>query len=302
MRPLLQSLIGGRSHKHPHAPAFDLVEQRAHRFAGLGEALVQLGRVAVAVPAFFVAVGMKHRDEVEQFAGAQRIVHEVNLLAGPQHHVAPAPLFGHFRRRQHGPIGDMAGDVRLAVADHHLPDGRPQAVGADQRRAAILLAALGARHDAVAGFVDRDDLLRVVETDASGFSASVEQRLVQVGAMDQCVGVRELFAERVAQRDAGDLLAADRIQHDEIVGKHRERADRRGEPEHVEHPEHVGPELDAGADLLELRRLLDELRRDALALERQRRAQAADAAADDDDGLVLPACHFGVSCAHCRSG
>ena len=57
-----------------------------------------------------------------------------------------------------------------------------------------------------------------------------------------------------------------------------------GQAEHLEHPEHVGPELDAGADLLELRRLLDHLRGDALARQRQRRRQPADAAADDQTG------------------
>ena len=54
-----------------------------------------------------------------------------------------------------------------------------------------------------------------------------------------------------------------------------------GQPEHLEHPEHVGSKLDAGADLLELGRLFQHLHRDALARQRQRRRQPADAAADD---------------------
>ncbi len=62
-------------------------------------------------------------------------------------------------------------------------------------------------------------------------------------------------------------------------------------PSTLEHPEHVGAELNAGADLLELGRLLDDLRRDALALQRQGRREPADAAADDEDGLVLPIGH-----------
>ena len=109
--------------------------------------------------------------------------------------------------------------------------------------------------------------------------------------MDQRIGVSELFTEGVAKRNARDLLAGDRIQHDEIIGKHRQHVDRRGQPKHLEHAEHVGSELNAGADLLELGRLLDDLRGDAFAMERQRRAQAADAAADDDDRLVLPMGH-----------
>src|ERR1700686_57881 len=108
--PLLDRRPGAQ---HPHAPAFDLVELRAHRLASFRKTLVQLGRVAVTVPAFLVTVGMEHGDQIEQFAGAQRIVHEMHLLAGPQHHVAPAILLRHFRRRQNGAIGDMAGGFRL---------------------------------------------------------------------------------------------------------------------------------------------------------------------------------------------
>ena len=62
-------------------------------------------------------------------------------------------------------------------------------------------------------------------------------------------------------------------------------------PEDFEHPEHVRPKLDAGADLLELGRLLDQLRRNALARQRQRRGEPADAATDDDDLPIFPIAH-----------
>ena len=202
---------------------------------------MQFGRVAVAVPALLVAVGMEHGDEIEQFAGAQRIVHQMHLLAGPHHHVAPAELLRHFRGRQHGAIGDVAGDDRLAVADDHLPDGRPQPVGADQRRAAIVFAAFGVHGDAVGRFVDLDDFLRGVEADQIGFPAGVQQHLMQIGAMDERIGMIEFLAESLAERDARDLLAGDRIHHDQVVGKDGELADRLGQAERLEHPEHVGP-------------------------------------------------------------
>src|SRR5205814_3734567 len=55
----------------------------------------------------------------------------------------------------------------------------------------------------------------------------------------------------------------------------------------IEAVEGVGAELDAGADLAELSRLLQHQRRDALLGERQRRCEAADAAAGDEDSTVL---------------
>ena len=54
-------------------------------------------------------------------------------------------------------------------------------------------------------------------------------------------------------------------------------------PERVEHAGAVGADLDAGADLLQLGRLLVDLDVEAALEQRQRRGQSADAAADDDD-------------------
>ena len=65
--------------------------------------------------------------------------------------------------------------------------------------------------------------------------------------------------------------------------------------EQFEHPEHVRPELNAGADLLELRRLLNDLRGDAAARQRERRGKPADAAADDNDFAIFPIAHAFVS-------
>jgi len=112
--------------------------------------------------------------------------------------------------------------------------------------------------------------------------------------MDERVGLFELVAKCRAERDARHFRPGDRIHHDQVVGKHRERADRRGEPEHVEHEERVRPELDAGADLLELGGLLDDVGGDAPARQRQSRRQPANAAADDDNRPVLPMRHARV--------
>ena len=155
----------------------------------------------------------------------------------------------------------------------------------------ILLAAFGFHRDAVAGLVDLDDFLASIETDAIRFAAGFEQDLVQIGAMDERVGIFELLAERFAERDPRDLLAGDRIHHDQIVWKHRECTDRLDQSEQFEHPEHVRTKLDAGADLLKLDGLLDDPRRDPLARQRERGGEPANAAADDQDFAISPIVH-----------
>jgi hypothetical protein len=199
------------------------------------------------------------------------------------------------RRYGSGAIGNVAGGLRLAVADHDLADGRPQTVGADQSGAAIILAALCLRCDRAVRLIDVDDLLRRVELDKIGFAALLEQHIVQIGAMDERIGVMKFAAEGVIERNARDFIAGDGIEHDQVVWKHRERADRLDQSKPFEHPEHVRPELNASADLLEYGGLFDHLRGNALARQRQRGSQSADAAADDQDLFVFPAAHCTIS-------
>ena len=210
MRPLLQFLIGGRSHSTHIFQALTFCQQRAHRLALVGEARVQLGRVAVGVPAFFVAVGMEHDDEVEQLAAAQRVVHQMGLLAAPDDHLGQAVFLRPLVRRQHGAIGDVAGNHRLAVADDLLAHRGPQPVAADQRRALVGLAGFGLRRDAVAVVVDRDHLLRGGELDEVRFLAGVEDDIEHVGAVNDAIGRAVFVVEALVDLQVDDGFGGDR--------------------------------------------------------------------------------------------
>ena len=275
--------------QHPHLPGVDLLQQRAHRLALVLEALVQLGRIAVGVPALLVAVGVEHHDEVEQLAAAERVVHQVGLLAAPADHLGQAVLRGPFRGRQHRAIGDVAGHDRLAVADDLLAHRGPQSVAADQRRALVGLAGLGLHGDARSGVVDRHHLLRDRELDQVRFLAGVEDDVEHVGAVNDAVGRAVFVVEALVDLHVDDGFGGDRVAKLQAFGKRAPVEHLLGQSEHLEHPEHVGSELDAGADLLELGRLFQHLHRDALARQRQRRRQSADAAADNQDGGLIGA-------------
>src|SRR5688500_6589892 len=106
------------------------------------------------------------------------------------------------------------------------------------------------------------------------------------------VGIAEAPREALVERDVDDLLAAHAVEHEEMLDEHRFLFNQRTHAEGVERVPGVRRDLDAGADLAELRRLLEHHRAEPLARERQRRGQAADAAAGDDYG-------FSVSSLHC---
>ena len=128
------------------------------------------------------------------------------------------------------------------------------------------------------------------ELDQRVVAAGLQQHAMQIAAMDHGIGIAEARAERLAEIDMGDLAVGQRIHQAELVDIDRHAARRFADAQPVEAVEGVGPELDAGADLAQLRGLLQHQRGDALLRQRQRRRQAADAAAGDED-LYLGSTH-----------
>src|SRR5215831_11731859 len=75
-------------------------------------------------------------------------MYEMGARAGPQDHVRAPQIAGHLLAREHGAIGDVSGDQRLAVADDFFAHLRPHAVAADERAAPDALARLKSDDDA----------------------------------------------------------------------------------------------------------------------------------------------------------
>ena len=117
----------------------------------------------------------------------------------------------------------------------------------------------------------------------------VEQHGVQIAAVEHHVGKAVALDRDRAEIEqlpglAGapepDLLAGD---------DDAEPLGRRAEPQRIEHAGAVRADLDAGAELLQLGRLLIDIDADALPDQRQRRGQSADAGADDGNVLFFSA-------------
>ena len=171
------------------------------------------------------------------------------------------------------------------VADDLLADHRAAAVGADQGRALH-----AGRRSRVCTSTEEppaskpDDLAVGAQLDQlrQGLAA-VEQRAVDVGAVGHRVGVAEALGEAPVERDVDHLLAAHAVEHQHALDEHRLLLHQGADAEGVERVPGVGRDLDAGADLAELLRLLEHHRAEALAGEGEGGGEAADAAAGDQD-------------------
>jgi len=110
---------------------------------------------------------------------------------------------------------------------------------------------------------------------------------MQVAAMDHGVGIAEAGAELVTEVDVGDLAVGDGVHQAEAVDIDRHPASRLAHAEAIEAVEGIGPKLDAGADLAQLGRLLQDQRGDAFLGQRQCGREATDATTSDENFTLV---------------
>jgi len=278
------ALPGGGAVQHLVRARVDALEVRQHLFLA-----------AFAHAPLFLFAAVEGHHQVVLLAAAQRVVHQVAVGAGPQHRRVDAQFLGHVVALDHGAVDHVAGHARR-IADQVLADHRLDAVGADHRVGLVAVAFGVGDFDAFFVLFDAGDLGRGAKADQRVLLHRFQDGQMDVGAVDHGVGAAETLAEGGAGVDAHHFARVDRVHHDDVVGEDRALARRGAHAQRIERGEGVGAELDAGADLADVRGLLQQLHRDALARQRQRRGQAADAAAHDDDGLGRVLCG---GCVHC---
>ena len=110
---------------------------------------------------------------------------------------------------------------------------------------------------------------------------------MQIGAVDHRIGLTEAGSELRTHRHARDFLGGDTVHHDEIVGKRREAVNSLVKPERLHDAKAVGAHLQPGADLPDLRRLLDDPHLPADQRQGVRRGEPRDARADNEDRPMI---------------
>ena len=281
--------------QNPVPVARDVAQHVAHPGIGAREHLVQLVRAAEVLLAAAEAPAGDGRDVVHHRAAAQAVLHQVQVGADPDRHRIEVAAVDDLVGRHHPAVGHVARHARRAVGHDRRARRRPQAVGADQRRALVLGAVLAAHDHRIAALLEACQAARSFERDLLAPLARLEYFSVQVAPVYDEVTVLVALEELSAERDPRDLPVVEGVDQDQRVGENRVRLERLQHAQAVEHAAHVRPHLDAVADLAELRRLFQHAHPPALAGEGERRRQPADAAAGDQDGQVIHGSKAGLA-------
>jgi hypothetical protein len=110
---------------------------------------------------------------------------------------------------------------------------------------------------------------------------------VDVGTVRDRVGVAEAAAEVRIDGDVDHLLPRHAVHQEQPLDEHRVLLDELADPERVEDVKRVRTELDPGAELAELVRLLEDGDAKSALCESQRASEPPDTAARNHDGLLV---------------
>ena len=116
----------------------------------------RLRHVAFARPGFLgPAVAVEMRDDVEEFAAPDGIVHHMAVRPHPHRAVGDINVARHRVRRRHAAPADAAGEARYIGAEQTVAHHRMNAVGADHDVGLDLAAVGKARHGVLGAALDR---------------------------------------------------------------------------------------------------------------------------------------------------
>ncbi len=280
-RPKVHCAIGSRSAVAQRFQSFGRSISWRARGADALEVALHLLAAAVAHAPLFLLAAVEGDDHVVLLAAAQRVVHQVAVRADPDAGGVPLQVGREVLAVDHRAVDHVARDARLVA--HVLPAHRRlHAVGADQGDAAVLTAL---------GVVDRDARSSCsTRCTCVEVATSMRSLACAPSSSEPCTSARWITAYGLPKRSRNaspvgmrpTSVFVERVVHHHLVGVDGACPGDLADAECVEGGEAVRPELDAGADLAELGRLLEHLDREAAPHQRECCGDAADAAAGDE--------------------
>ena len=179
-----------------------------------------------------------------------------------------------------------AGELRRGHRGHGPAHGRPQPVGADQCGPGRCFCTCSSSCHVGICRGDRGHLEPGAQRDARVSRCRLDQHAMQIAAMRHPIGRAIALHDPGAERQARQHLPAGAVVHHDGLGHADERLQRIGKPQALQRAHAVGADLDAGAGRAELGLPLQHDRGLAALCQRDRRRQAADAAAGDQDRRI----------------
>ena len=167
-----------------------------------------------------------------------------------------------------------------------MPDGGPDAVGADQRQRHFLLPGHAAALHHGQPLRMGGGILELATKSQLDIGMVIDmglQRGLQIGPVHHPIGSAGAQRGGFAERQPGDFAAASRTHDADGVRRDGAAGQSRFEPETDQHAACIGRQLQSGAGFLEALGALQNDDAKALSRQRQRRRQSSDSGAGDQD-------------------
>jgi hypothetical protein len=220
-----------------------------------------VGALCGRAPAGFAPIVADDGNDVDEAPAPHWIVDEVGPAAEPEIDGRRAQLRHDRLGRSKRAPGAVAGEARLPAITEASAQVRPQPIGADQRRAAMLEVALRrARGNRDAGLRQREilDPGAEMESDSRTGVHGLDQHGLQVAAMDDPVRGAVAPLGRRAERRAREHPRRARIDNAKLLGSDDMPLQLLGQAQRQQDARGIGRELNAGADFLQSLRLIED--------------------------------------------
>jgi hypothetical protein len=199
---------------------------------------------------------MKSYYNIILIAGAKWVMHQVAIGPSPNTHRVPLQVFWKVLPIDHRAVHNVTGYPRWIIDVLGTNSGL-DAVCADES-GTYMGSPVGINHGYARGvLVNPLHAGRSQQFYTIARQRCIEQCTVDIRSVYHSVGITEPFAKRIANVEPAHQSLVQGVMHDQFVSIYRNRSRAYTNAQGIECRKRIGPQLDAGTDFAELRRLLE---------------------------------------------